>query len=166
MTASQTSAVAQDFKLGKMNQVAFIVRNMDQALPAYEALFGKFHVMPLPPMPAKFRGKDISIQLKVAYAKAGSLEIEVIEASGDTGPYGEHLERHGEGLHHLQYKVANLQDTLQAMEAAGYVNVFSGSSSVLRFAYVEAPAKLGHTLIELVEGMSSSTISQKRSDRS
>jgi methylmalonyl-CoA/ethylmalonyl-CoA epimerase len=161
MTANQASAVAQDFKLGEMDQVAFVVRNMDQALPAYEAIFGKFHVMPLPPMPAKFRGKDISIQMKLAFAKAGSLEIEVIEASGDTGPYGEHLERHGEGLHHLRYKVQNLHDTLQAMEAAGYVNVYSGGSSV-RFAYVEAPTKLGHTLLELVEGMSSSTMSQKK----
>ena len=162
MTVNQANAVAQDFKLGEMDQVAFVVRNMDQALPAYEALFGKFHVMPLPPMPAKFRGKDISIQLKLAFAKAGGLEIEVIEASGDTGPYGEHIERHGEGLHHLRYKVDNLQDSLKAMDAAGYVNVYSGGASSVRFAYVEAPAKLGHTLLELVEGMSGSTMAQKK----
>jgi methylmalonyl-CoA/ethylmalonyl-CoA epimerase len=158
MTANLTSTVAQQFNLGAMDQVAFVVRNMDQALPAYEALFGKFHVMPLPPMPAKYRGKDISIQLKLAFAKAGALEIEVIEASGDTGPYGEHLERHGEGLHHLRYKVQNLQDSLQAMEAAGYVNVYSGGMGAVRFAYLEAPAKLGHTQLELVEGLSGSTV--------
>ena len=159
MTANQKSAVAQQFNLGAMDQVAFVVRNMDQALPAYEALFGKFQVMPLPPMPAKYRGKDISIQLKLAFAKAGTLEFELIEASGDTGPYDEHLERHGEGLHHVRFKVANLQDTLQAMEAAGYEKIYWGGSSV-RFAYVENPAKLGHTLLELCEGMPGPTMSQ------
>src|ERR1019366_8563816 len=112
MTANQTSAVAQQFKLGAMDQVAFVVRNMDQALPAYEAVFGKFHVMPLPPMPVKYRGKDISIKLKLAFAKAGSLEIEVIEAVGEPSPYSEHLERHGEGLHHVRFKVQKLQETL------------------------------------------------------
>lgn len=153
MTINNTGAVAQQFNLGEMDQVAFVVRNIDLALPAYEALFGKFHVMQLPPMAAKFRGKDISIQLKLAFAKAGSLEIEVIEASGDTGPYGEHLERHGEGLHHLRYKVANLQDSLQAMESAGYINTYSGGMGSVRFAYVEAPAMLGHTQLELIEGL-------------
>jgi catechol 2,3-dioxygenase-like lactoylglutathione lyase family enzyme len=159
MTANQASAVAQQFNLGTMDQVAFIVRNMDQALPAYEALFGKFHVMALPPMKAKYRGKDISVQLKLAFAKAGSLEIEVIEAVGGAPPYSEHLERHGEGLHHIRFKVQRLQDTLQAMEAAGFVNVYSGDAGTVRFAYVEAPAKLGHTLLELVEGLPGATTS-------
>ena len=161
MTFNQTSALARQFKLEPMDQVSFIVRNMDQALPAYEALFGKFQVVTLPPMPAKYRGKDFSIQLKMAFAQAGSVEIEVIEAVGNSPPYSEHLERHGEGLHHVRFKVKNLQETLQAMEAAGYEKIYWGGSSV-RFAYVENPAKLGHTLLELCEGMPGPTMSQKK----
>lgn len=156
MTASQASAVAQQFNLGAMDQVSFVVRNMDQALPAYEALFGKFYVMPIPKMTANYRGKDISVSLKLGFAKAGSLEIELVESAA--GPYGEHLERHGEGLHHVRFKVQNLQDTLQAMEAAGYKNVYCGGTPPVRFAYVESPALLGHTLLELVEGLPGGTV--------
>jgi hypothetical protein len=110
-------------------------------------------------MKAKHRGKDFTIKLKLAFAKAGSLEIEVIEAVGEPSPYSEHLERHGEGLHHVRFKVQKLQETLQAMEAAGYVNVYSGDAGTVLFAYVECPAKLGHTFLELCEGLPGSTIS-------
>lgn len=153
MTANQASALAQQFGLGPVDQVAFIVRNMEQALPAYEAIFGKFHVMTIPNMKAQHRGKDITATLKLALTKSGSMEIEVIEAVGGFGPYGEHLERHGEGLHHIRFQVKSLQDTLQAMEPAGFVNVYGGKAGTVRWAYLESPTTLGHTLLELVEGL-------------
>jgi len=154
MTTNQASAIAQKYNLGEMDQIGLIVRDMDQALPGYEALFGKFHVITTPRMPVNLRGKDSSMELKMAFGRAGSLEIELIEPIGEAQPYSGHLERHGEGMHHFRFKVESLDDTLQAMEADGYVTVISSDTETIRFAYVEAPAKLGHTLLELIEGMS------------
>jgi len=156
MTADQTNATAQKFNLGEMDQIGIIVRNMDEALPSYEALFGKFHVITPPRMPVNYRGEDSSQELKIAFGRAGSLEIELIEPID--GPlYSEHLQRHGEGMHHFRFKVENLDDTLQAMEADGYSTVISSDTKTIRFAYVESPEKLGHTLLELIEGMSGGT---------
>jgi methylmalonyl-CoA/ethylmalonyl-CoA epimerase len=153
MTANPASALAQQFNLGPMDQVAFIVRNIDQALPAYEALFGKFHVITVPSMEAKYRGKTVSAKLRLALARAGSLEIELVEAGGGGPPHGDYLEHYGEGLYHVRFKVQRVQDTLLAMEAAGFVQVYSGQAQTVRWAYVEAPALLGRTLIELIEGL-------------
>jgi 4-hydroxyphenylpyruvate dioxygenase-like putative hemolysin len=157
VTANQASALAQRFNLGPMDQVAFLVRNMDQALPAYEALFGPFNVMAVGPVEVKYRGKTIFPKLKLALGKSGPMEIELCEAVGGGPPHGEHLERHGEGLYHVRFKVQRLHETLQAMETAGFVNVYSGESETVRFAYVEAPATLGHTLLELVERLPSAS---------
>lgn len=63
MAADEASTLGQRFNLGPVNQVAFVVRNLDQALPAYEALFGPFHVIEVS-TEAKYRGKTIFPKLK------------------------------------------------------------------------------------------------------
>jgi hypothetical protein len=157
MTANQMGTLAQRFNLGAMDQVAFVVRNIEQALPAYEALFGPFNVFEAGPFEVKYRGKTIFPKIKCALGKSGPLEIELCEAVGGGPPHGEHLERHGEGLYHVRFPVKRLQDTLQAMESAGFVQVYSGQSRTVRYAYLEAPALLGHTLLELVERIPSAS---------
>lgn len=150
MTTDQASALARQFNLGPMDQVAFVVRNLDQALPAYEALFGKFHVVEAA-IEADYRGKAIKPRLKLAMNKSGPLEIELCEAVEGGPPHGEYLDRHGEGLYHVRFRVQRLNESLQAMEAAGFVKFYSGESGTVRFAYVEALATLGHMIIELIE---------------
>jgi methylmalonyl-CoA/ethylmalonyl-CoA epimerase len=151
MTNNQMSALAQKFNLGPVDQVAFVVRNMEQALPVYEAIFGPFRVFTADSMEVNYRGKTIFPKIKSALGKSGSMEIELCEAVGGGPPHGDFLQRYGEGLYHVRFKVQSLQETLQAMEAAGFVKVYSGEARTLRFAYVEAPAILGHTLLELKE---------------
>lgn len=149
------------YNLGEMDQIAIVVNDLDSALPAYKALFGDFHLVSLPAVPVVYRGKDIAIPLKMAFGKAEFLEIEIIEPTGgengETGPFGEHLKKHGDGLHHFRFKVDNLQETLQAMEADGYKKIYGNLASEHPWVYVEEPDKIGHTFIELVEGLSSST---------
>lgn len=155
-----TQQLSETYHLGDIDQIAFVVNNLDIALSTYTTLFGSFKSVLLPNIPVVYRDKETSIALKMAFGKNESLEIEIIEPvnkNGETGPFGEHLKTHGEGLHHVRFKVKNLQETLRLMEADGYKNIYGNLNSDRPWAYIEAPDKLGHTLIELIEGSSSST---------
>ncbi len=132
-----------------------MVNNLDIALTTYTPLFGSFKSVLLPNIPVVYRDEETSIALKMAFWKNESLEIEIIEPvnkNGETDPFGEHLKTHGEGLHHVKFKVKNLQETLRLMEVDDYKNSDGDLSSDRPWANIEVPDKLGHTLIELIEG--------------
>lgn len=144
--------VAQELGLGPIDQVSFVVRDLAAALPAYEALFGPFEVVETSLAEFTYRGRPAGpTHLKLGFGRSGDLEIELVEVVSGPFPQVEHLQRHGEGLQHVRYKVDDLEPALARMVAAGYAPVIVGHSGRASFAYVEAPEKLGHTMIELIK---------------
>lgn len=150
MPSNPVSAIAAQFNLGLIDQVAFVVRSIDQSLPLYEAIFGKFQVYELS-ADVTYRGRPTRVPLKTALAQSGTVQIELCEAVGGGPPHGDYLRRHGEGLYHVRFRVERLQDTLQAMAQAGFVPFYSGDMKSVRFAYVELSAGDRHIVIELLE---------------
>jgi len=151
MTTSQIKGVAQEFQLGEINQIAFVVKNIDQVLPFYEAIFGSFHVLKIDSQEVTYRGKIIHPPIKTALGKSGSVEIELCEAVGGGPPHGDFLKNHGEGLYHVRFKVDCLQEKLDAMRASGFVDYYGGDTRSVRFAYLEPPEEFGRVIIELIE---------------
>lgn len=147
-----TRAFADRFELGPIDQVAYVVHDLDAALPAYEALFGPFEIMDAPLEGCRFRDREVACRMKIAFNRAHPVEIELIQVLEGETPHTEHLERHGEGLHHVRFVVDDLEDRCRALEAAGYATVFSKRFGPgLAFAYVETPPVLGASVIELFE---------------
>jgi hypothetical protein len=56
-----------------------------------------------------------------------------------------------EGLHHVRFRVADLDAKTEQLAAAGFEVIFSGTTPHSSFAYVQSPASLGHTVIELIQ---------------
>jgi hypothetical protein len=135
-----------------VDQVAYVVDDLERALPRYEALYGPFEVAEARLADCRFRGRRVDCRLRIAVQRSGPVEIELIEVlEGDT-PHGEHLRRHGEGLHHVRFRVDALEPALEALAAEGFEAVFTKRfGPTLAFAYVEAPAALGGSVIELLE---------------
>ncbi len=146
------SSIAGRLGLGPIDQVAYVVRDLDAALPTYEALFGKFTVGESPMSGVIFRGKEISCTLKLAVNNDGPVEVELIEVlEGDT-PHAEHLRKHGEGPHHVRFRIEDIDETIKTLEAEGYRNIFyKRFGPTIAFAYLEAPDAIGQSLIELLE---------------
>jgi methylmalonyl-CoA/ethylmalonyl-CoA epimerase len=140
--------IASALGLGAIDQVAFVVRDMADAVSRYAPLFGAFKVFPASPT-AVYRGETSRPRLLIGVARSGSVQIELIElVEGDT-PHRDHLDRHGEGLHHVRFRVDDLDGTQAAMEANGYTTVWSGGQDNVRFAYLRAPGP-GEVLVELL----------------
>lgn len=147
-----TKRPADAFGLGGVDQVAYVVESLEASLPHYESLFGPFQVYEAAVAGATFRGAPCDSRLKIATNDAGAVEIELIEVLEGETPHTEHLRDHGEGLHHVRFRVDGIEAKIEVLEAAGYRNVFfKRFSPDTAFSYLESPPEMGGKLIELLE---------------
>ena len=131
--------------LKQIDHIGIAVRNLNQSLEIYEKLFR-----------AKATHFEViaELSLRIAFIPIGEVMIELLEpiASGK-GRLSEFLETHGEGLHHIAYKVDNLAQILAEMKKNGVKlrdekpRVGAHSS---RIAFI-SPEETNNVLTELVE---------------
>jgi len=138
--------------LGPIDQVAYVVHDMEASRPRYEAMFGPFEVGVVALKECTIRGLTADCTLEIAVNRSGPIEIELIAVlEGDTS-HSEHLRVHGEGLHHVRFRVDDLDAKLAAMRAAGFEVVFEKRlGPTIAFAYLETPRALGRSVVELLQ---------------
>lgn len=141
-----------DLGLGPIDQVAFVVTDVEAALPRYAALYGPFEVADSPLQDCDYRGRRVDCRLRLAVNRAGPVEIELIQVLEGEAPHGEHLRAHGEGLHHVRFRVDDLDAALARLNAQGFETIFHKRfSESVAFAYLETPEEIGRSVIELLE---------------
>lgn len=114
----------KELNLPPVNQVGFVVKDVEKAIELYKPLFGEFTVMEAPDMEWDYRGRPEMSSLKIAFANSGDMEIELIEwISGET-PHKEFLEAGHEGMHHLRFIVDNVEEKVKEAEACGYQQIW------------------------------------------
>jgi len=138
--------------LGPLDQVSYVVADLERSLPRYEALYGPFEVGEAPLPDCRIRGARADCRLKVAVNRSGPVEVELIQVLSGETTHSEHLRKHGEGLHHVRFRVDALEPKLAELEAEGYATVlYKRFGPTVAFAYLEPPAGLGGSVIELLE---------------
>ncbi len=146
-------------KLAAINQIGFVVKDLDKAMEAYWRHFGigPWRIYTYGPPLVKdttYRGQRQDFHMRIALADVGGLMIELIQhLDGDT-VYKEFGERAGEGVQHLGIFVKNLKEAVAEAEAAGYKVIQSGRGYGAHgdggFAYLDTEKELG-TIYELIE---------------
>jgi methylmalonyl-CoA epimerase len=61
-----------------------------------------------------------SQHVRTHFLNAGSAKLELLEATGDTGPIATYVEKRGEGLHHLAFQVDDIDETFARIESTNY----------------------------------------------
>jgi methylmalonyl-CoA/ethylmalonyl-CoA epimerase len=147
-----SDALSRGLGLGAPDQVAYVVADLDAALPHYEALFGPFRVSEAALPDCEIRGERTSCKLKLAVNTSGPIEIELIQPLEGDPPHAWHLREHGEGLHHVRFRTDALEETLERLGAAGYERIFyKRFGPAVAFAYMTAPKEIGGSIVELLE---------------
>ena len=139
---------------GPPDQVSFAVADMAEAVSVLGTLLGEFVVREsvLEPGSVSFRGREGAVRLRLGICQAGAVEIELVEVLEGDWPTVDHIDRHGPGLHHLRFVVDDLGAKSAQMQAAGFSEVLRGvSPRGSQFAYLQAPAVLGPTMVELLQ---------------
>jgi methylmalonyl-CoA/ethylmalonyl-CoA epimerase len=132
--------IRRQLDLPDLDQVGFVVRNLEQALALYEPLFGPFTTMDPGPMTYDYRGAQEECNMRLAFGKSGDVEIELIEWVSGGCPHKEFLDAGREGMHHLRFIVDALEPRVAAAQAIGYDAIWSKRYRVgMAVAYLARP---------------------------
>lgn len=127
-----------------LDHVGIAVHSIEAAIPTYERLTGGGHE---PPIPVPGEG------VRVAFVGTGPGRLELLEPTSPDSPIARFLERRGPGVHHLAYRVGDLDAALARYRAAGFEQAGAGprrGAHGHRVAFLH-PRSTGGVLIELVE---------------
>jgi catechol 2,3-dioxygenase-like lactoylglutathione lyase family enzyme len=136
-----------------IDQVGFVVRDLDQAVACYAPAFGAFKQVDAELREVDYRGRRVDCRLRIATANSGPVEIELIELVEGEAIYREFLEQGREGPHHLRFPVDDLDAAVEAAGKAGLRPVFGKRfSPTVAFSYLEAPDGMLFELLEIRAG--------------
>jgi methylmalonyl-CoA/ethylmalonyl-CoA epimerase len=150
---------ARGFQIKGINQIAFVVRDLDRAMESYwRAGIGPWRIYTYGPPLVKdqmYRGRPCDAKFLMALAEVGGLGLELIQPLSGESLYTEFLERHGEGgFQHLGINVEDLDREVEAALRSGYEVIQSGRGFGVRgdgkFAYLSTDNDL-LTIYELRE---------------
>ena len=127
-----------------IDHIGICVRDLDAALAAWRDGLG-FCVDGVHPMPD--RG------LRVAFLDAGASRVELLASTGPDSEIAGFLARRGEGMHHVAFRVPDLDTAIDAARAAG-MTLLPGAGRPGahggRVAFLH-PKSASGVLVELVE---------------
>lgn len=137
-------------------QIGIVVRDLQRSTELLSSIFGvgPFHFIEWPNRPdAKywFRGQEENIKIRQAFVQAGSLELELIQPlEGTRNAYREFLDAKGEGIHHVLFETADMDQAIEEFVRKG-VKVLQNGTGIrpgTRWALLDTQDLVGF-LIEL-----------------
>ncbi len=140
-------------RLPAVEQIGIVVKDVDRAAEHFSAIFGwgPFKVREGEQKGFIYDGRTGDCRLRTALARSGEVEMELIQVLEGETPHSEFLRRHGEGLQHLRFRVADIDGMLAALAREGVDPLWSQRfPGVAAFAYMKADRTSGLT-VELFE---------------
>ena len=144
--------------LSNICQVCLVVKDLRAAMDKYASLgIGPFSVYTVDTkmLPGvTYRGAAANYRAQVAMAKIGTLWLELMEHQEGENIYKEHLQKHGEGLHHFGIFVDDYKAACDHLTGQGYRQIMGGpiigKDREGRFDYFETEKGYG-AIIELLD---------------
>jgi methylmalonyl-CoA epimerase len=128
----------------QIDHVGVAVSDLDGALALFRDTFG---------MPLVHREVVEEQGVEAALLDVGDSHIELLLPLGEDTPVGRFVAKRGAGLHHVAYRVANVDATLEQLRAAGVPLIDEQPRIGIRGSRVAFlhPAGTASVLTELVE---------------
>jgi len=93
-----------------IEHIGIAVKNLDEAIHFYENVLGL----------QCYSIEEVADQkVKTAFFKLGQTKIELLESTDPAGPIGRHIEKRGEGLHHVAFAFDDIESALQGAADMG-----------------------------------------------
>ncbi|MEO7190643.1 MAG: methylmalonyl Co-A mutase-associated GTPase MeaB [Vicinamibacterales bacterium] len=139
-----SAARAQASTSPLLDHVGVAVRDVAASRQFFEGVLG-FAMQPVEEVPSQ--------HVRVAFLETGDSKVELVETTREDSAVGRFLARHGPGLHHLAFRVTDLDATLAHLTACGVRLVDAqprAGAHGRRVAFVHPQSAHG-VLVELVE---------------
>lgn len=131
-------------KVRKFDHICIAVKNLEEARKQYEEILG---IEP-----------DIlyvanSEKIKVARYYLGDVALELMESTSPDGEVAKFIDKRGEGVFLISYRVDNVQEALNELNAKGYQTIDKKPRSIMgqRFAFINHPREMCGVLSEICD---------------
>jgi len=97
-------------KVLKVDHIGIAVQSIEATKKLYHDILGLEHA-----------GSETVAEQKVttAFFPVGDTEVELLESTAPDGPIAGFLEKRGEGVQHIAFRVANIEEALAELKAKG-----------------------------------------------
>lgn len=96
--------------ISHIEHIGIAVKSLENAIPYYEEVLGL----------KCYNIEEVADQkVKTAFFKVGQTKIELLEPTSPESTIAAFIEKRGEGIHHIAYKVDNVADALGDAESKG-----------------------------------------------
>jgi methylmalonyl-CoA/ethylmalonyl-CoA epimerase len=136
----------------EVDQVGIVVSNIEKAVSLFSILWnvGPFRFLEVDAPDAILHGKPTPLRTKLAFARIGPIELELIEPGEGENIYREFLRAKGDGLHHLRITVSDIEKEVTKWKERGIGVLQSADTPRVKFAYMDTEGMIG-TILELLE---------------
>jgi len=133
-------------------QVGILVKDVEESARKLEKRIGigPFEILEPEYRDLTYHGKVGRFKVKLALAKAGPIQIELMQPLWGETIYDEFARRKGYGLHHLGIRTDNMEQSVKEMEARGFHVTQSGNRPGVKWAYLNTEEQTG-VIFELLE---------------
>ena len=128
----------------RLDHIAIAVETLEESVAFYQRVLGLEH---------KDTEEVKEQKVRIALLTAGETRIELLEPTAPDSPVARFLARRGQGLHHLAFRVENIEAVLDRLKKAGAELIDETPKRGVggsRIAFIHPRAGSG-VLIELVE---------------
>lgn len=96
--------------VNKIDHIGIAVKNLEETLKFYEDVLG-----------IKCVSQEVveEQKVKVAFLPIGDTEVELLESTSEDGPIARFIEKKGEGIQHIAFKVDNIEEVIKELEEKG-----------------------------------------------
>jgi hypothetical protein len=139
--------------LGKeIIQVGILVKDVAEAAKKLEKLIGigPFEILEPEYRDLTYRGKTGKFKIRIALAKAGPIQIELMQPLYGETIYDEFAQRKGYGLHHLGIKTDNMEQSVKEMQEKDFRVIQSGNRPGVKWGYLNTEDQTD-VIFELLE---------------
>lgn len=143
--------VKQQLQLPDVGQIGVVVEDLDRAVAFFQSAFGlgPFRIQELEAPNVWDRGEEKHIKARLGFLTMGQVEIEFIHIVEGDSVHLEFLREHGEGLHHLGFRVKDFGPKLEQAKAMGFEVLQTGPLGRV-YAYLDT-RQCGGIIVELIE---------------
>jgi len=126
----------------KVDHIGIAVSNLEESLKFYTEVLG-----------LTCQGTEVveEQKVRVAFLPVGDTEVELLESTDPEGPIARFIEKNGEGIQHLAFRVDDIEAAIAALQEQGVKMIDEKpryGAGGARIAFVH-PKATGRVLVEL-----------------
>lgn len=98
-------------KVLKVDHIGIAVKDLDETLKFYTEALG-----------LEVQGTETveEQKVKVAFLPVGDTEVELLESTSPDGPIARYIDKKGEGVQHVAFRVENIEEAIAHMKEKGF----------------------------------------------